>query len=110
MRLPTGHSSDAPVRSGTPYIAPALGIEAFRDAAAAVRALAADDGEGIHAILSGTDAPRHVAWALVIIAHEVCRRGHLDNAGITALLAEIVTSASDCMLDQPQPSAPPKGR
>ncbi|WP_269858737.1 hypothetical protein [Streptomyces sp. RPT161] len=95
---------------GTPYIAPALGIDAFRDAAAAIRCLSAADGEGVHAILSGTDAPRHVAFALATIAVAICRRGGLDDAGITALLAEIIGTASDLILDQASPDATSKGR
>ncbi|MFC9637145.1 hypothetical protein ACFTZF_01175 [Streptomyces mirabilis] len=92
---------------GTPYLAPSAGIDAFRDAAAAVRAFAADDGEGLRAILDGTDAPRHVASALAGIAVYICRRGGLDDAGIAALLAEFTTDASDVILDQ-RPKQPRK--
>ncbi len=87
-------------QQGTPYLEPALGIDAFRDAAAAVRCLAAGDGEGVHAVLAGTDAPRHVAYALAVITVTVCRRGGLDEGGIAGLLADITSDASDCILDQ----------
>lgn len=93
--------------TGTPYLDLALGIDAFRDAAAAVRCLAAGDGEGVHAILAGTDAPRHVAWALNVIAVTICRRGGLDEAGIAALFTEITGFASDSLLDQ-RPEQPRK--
>ena len=94
---------------GAPYLEPELGIDAFRDAAAAVRCLAAGDGEGVHAILAGTDAPRHVAGALLVITFLTCRRGGLDNAGIVALLAEITADAFDFILDQPRSAASAKG-
>lgn len=99
----------ATAQQGAPYLEPAIGIDAFRDAAAAVRCLAAGDGEGVHAILAGTDAPRHVAWALNIIAVHVCHRGGLDDAGIAALLAEVTGCASDYILDQKRPEQPWKG-
>ncbi|MFJ5027767.1 hypothetical protein ACIQB5_06660 [Streptomyces sp. NPDC088560] len=97
---------DDGAQQGTPYLAPALGIDAFRDAAAAVRAFAADDGEGLRAILDGTDAPRHVASALAGIAVYICRRGGLDDAGIAALLTEVTGCASDYILDQKRPEQP----
>jgi hypothetical protein len=99
----------ATAQQGAPYLDPAIGIDAFRDAAAAVRAFAAGDGEGLSAILDGTDAPRHVASALAGIAVYVCRRGGLDDAGIAALLTEVTGCASDFILDQKRPDTP-RGR
>ncbi|MGC0317309.1 hypothetical protein [Kitasatospora acidiphila] len=90
---------------GQAFLEPAIGVDAYRDAAAAIRCLAADDGEGLHAVLAGTDAPRHVAGALASIAYLICRRGGLDAAGIDQLLGEISGSAADAILDQPRPRA-----
>lgn len=88
---------------GREFLEPAIGIDAYRDAAAAIRCLATSDGVGLHAVLAGTDAPRHVACALASIAYLVCRRGGLDAAGIDQLLGEIGGSAADAILDQPRP-------
>lgn len=76
-----------------------LGIDAYRDAIAAVRACASEDHQGLYAVLDGTDAPRHVAAALVTLVVMVCRRCGLDNVQITALMSEMTTDIFDAILD-----------
>ncbi|MBY8885161.1 hypothetical protein K7472_09930 [Streptomyces sp. PTM05] len=84
------------------YVDPALGIDAFKDAAA-IRCCAAGDAEGVHAILAGTDAPRHVAWALTVIAALICAESGLDADAVADLVTGIASHASDAFLDQKRP-------
>lgn len=87
----------------TPYLAPDLGFEALKDAAALIRCLAAGDGEGLNSITSGNSCPPRLATAVAVIAVGFCRRGGLDNAGIDALLADISAEVGDFLLDQEAP-------
>lgn len=89
------------------YIAPEIGVGALRDAVAAIRCMASGDREGLHAVLSGTDAPRQLAGMLAAVAAAICRRAGLDEAGIAAVLAGISHEVADLILDQPRPGAAP---
>lgn len=86
------------------YLAPDIGFDALKDAVALIRCTAAEDCEGIDAIANGNAHPRCLAAMVAAIATMVCRRGHLDNAGIDALLSEISSQLRDNLLDQERPS------
>lgn len=90
--------------SGSGYLAPDIGFDALKDAVALIKCTAAEDSEGIGVIANGNAHPRCLAGAVAAIAVMVCRRGHLDNAGIDALLSEIASQAGDWLLDQQRPA------
>lgn len=85
------------------YIAPDVGVDALKDAIAAVRCVAVWDAQGLDAVLSGTARPQAVAAMLATLAVIICRKGGLDDPGIDALLASIKADATNFLLDQPQP-------
>lgn len=96
-------------RSSEAFLEPAFGIDAYRDAAAAIRCLSVGDGEGTYAVLTGTDTPRNVAFMLTSIAYSALCRAGLDAAAIDLYLADVGRSIADALLDQPRPSEWPQG-
>jgi hypothetical protein len=98
-------ADELPAAPRPSYLDPAEGIDAVRDATAAIACVAVGDGEGLHAILAGTPSPEHVAFAAVGIAAAICHRLGLDQAAISALLGEIRVVAADSLLDQRRPDA-----
>ena len=78
----------------------AFGVDVYRDATAVVRALSTRDAEGAHAVMTGTDAPRHVALALAAMAIHACRLARLDADGINRFLADVTAAATDFLLDE----------
>jgi hypothetical protein len=92
------------------YIAPEIGFDSLRDAAAAIRCAISGDAAGFHAILTGTSQPRHVAGMAVSIAAVLIQRAGLDDEAMNALLSEISASVGDFLLDQPAPGAQDDGR
>ena len=92
------------------YLEPSVGVDALRDAVAAIRCIAAGDGPGFGAVLNGTDQPRQVAAAMAAIASVVCRRVGLDDAGLSRLLNQVSSEVTDFLLDQPREVNSPGGR
>lgn len=87
------------------YIAPDRGFDALRDAVAAIQCAVSGDTAGLHAILTGTTQPRHVAGMAISIAAFVIQRAGLDDEGMKAVLSEISAGGADFLLDQPPPGA-----
>jgi hypothetical protein len=87
------------------YIAPDRGFDALRDAVAAIRCAISGDAEGLHAVISGSARPQHVAAMAVSIAAVVIQRTGLDDDGMKAVLSDISARSADFLLDQPPPGA-----
>lgn len=86
------------------YLAPDIGIDAVRDAVAAIKCVAAGDSEGLDAVVNGNEHPRCLVAAIAVIAAKICHQGGLDDAGIAALLAWIAPQGADFFLDQEKPA------
>lgn len=86
-----------------PFLEPAQTMDAYRDAAAAIRCLSVGDHEGGHAILAGTDSPRNVAFMTSSIAYAALCQSGMDPAAIEQYLAALGRSIADALLDQPRP-------
>lgn len=82
-----------------------LGVDCYRDASAVVRAYANGDCEGAYAVLTGTDAPRHLAAALATVVVMVAKRGGLNTAQITEWMNDITSDVTDAILDHCAPAA-----
>lgn len=85
-------------------LTPELGIDVFRDAGAVIRAVVHGDSQGSHAVLTGTDAPRHLASALATMLVTICRRGGLDDTQIDTLATESASEFCDAVLDTHTPT------
>jgi len=92
------------------YIAPEIAFDALRDAVAAIRCAISGDAEGLHAVITGTTRPQHVAATAVSIAAVVIQRAGLNDEGVKAVLSEISARGGDFLLDQPAPGAQDDGR
>jgi len=96
-------TTPAPPHGPSPYIDPELGIDALRDAVAAIRCVVAGDDEGVFAILTGTDAPRHVPGTLAAFLVVICHRVGFGNDDVAALLDGLSADFTNGILDQPRP-------
>lgn len=105
MTEPAARQFEPGWTAGTPYLEAEIGIDALRDALAAVRSLWNRDTQGVHAVLANCDAPRHVAWYLTIFTRQVCVLGGLDDAGFAALMRELQILATDFLLDEANASS-----
>lgn len=86
-------------------VTPQMGVDAYREAAAAIRAYARGDNPGTYTLLANTEAPRHVAAALTTLAVTLARRAGLDDAQLDQLLTDITTDVFDAILDSLVPAA-----
>jgi hypothetical protein len=90
--------------TAVPYLPPETAVDALKDACAVVRCAAANDLEGLGAVINGNEHPRRLVMVIASVAAVICRRGGLDDAGIAALLAGIASELTDLLLDQEKPA------
>jgi hypothetical protein len=84
-----------------PYMPPAIGINAFRDAAAIVRCLATGDVQGIEAIYAASEHHEHIGLALGAFALLIAEQAGMSPADVETQLRNIGAFAADTILDQP---------
>jgi hypothetical protein len=88
----------------TPYLAPGIGFEALKDAAALIRCLAAGDDEGHGVIINANSHPRCLAGMVASITVQLCRQVGLSDQALDLLLTDITTWCTDLLLDQQRPA------
>lgn len=82
-----------------PSLPPDRGMDALRDAIAAVKCCATDDSEGLHAILMGTGDPRGALGMLAAITAGILANGGLPGQASGPLLDDVGRQVADGLLD-----------
>jgi hypothetical protein len=97
-----GRDRPLSVAKGTPpqpMIAADRGIDAARDAIAAVKACMREDAEGLHAILTGTNDPRGCLGTLAALTASLLKNSGIPDGAVDGVLTEAGRRIEDAVLD-----------